>query len=98
MAPAATFATVGEIRTDRWRGRITPVTPAPSALRRSEPRLCGSVRPSQTSRKGWTESSGTMSSSSATGLSERARARTPWCDSVSAMRSSRALGSTSSGM
>ena len=41
---------------DRWaercRGSTTPVTPAHSALRRSAPRLCGSVIPSSTSRNG----------------------------------------------
>ena len=42
----------GETRAARWRGSTTPVTPAHSALRSSEPRLCGSVTPSQTSRKG----------------------------------------------
>ena len=52
MAPAAAFATVGVTWTARWRGRTTPVTPAPSAERRSAPRLPGSVTPSTATRNG----------------------------------------------
>ena len=52
MAPAATLATVGDRWAERCRGSTTPVTPAHSALRSSEPRLWGSVMPSRTSRNG----------------------------------------------
>ena len=52
IAPAAVLVTVGDRRAERWRGRTTPVTPAHSALRRSAPRLRGSVMPAATSRNG----------------------------------------------
>ena len=54
IAPDAVLATVGESRADRWRGSTTPLTPAHSALRRSAPRLRGSVIPAATRRKGVT--------------------------------------------
>ena len=52
MAPAAALAAVGVMWTARWRGRTTPVTPAPSAERRMAPRLPGSVTPSTRTRNG----------------------------------------------
>ena len=98
MAPAAVLVTVGDSRAERCRGSTTPVTPAHSALRRSAPRLRGSVSPAATSRKGaLPRRSGAARSSSATGSSGRARARTPWGDSVRACESSRARGTVSTG-
>ena len=43
MAPAATLVTVGDRWTERCLGSTMPVTPAHSALRSTDPRLCGSV-------------------------------------------------------
>ena len=52
MAPAAALVTVGVTWVARWRGRITPVTPAHSAERSSAPRLPGSVTPSRRDEEG----------------------------------------------
>ena len=66
MAPAATLVTVGVTWAARWRGTTTPVTPAHSALRSSEPRLWGSVTPSRTTRNGDRARAGRTESSSST--------------------------------
>ena len=51
-APVEAFVTTGVIPTERCFGIITPVTPLASAVRKIEPKLCGSSKLSKISKKG----------------------------------------------
>ena len=51
-APADARHTAAVTRTALRSGRTTPVAPAPSALRQTAPRLCGSVTPSRQTSSG----------------------------------------------
>ena len=52
-APVEVLATTGVTPTARCFGIMTPVTFVASAVRKIEPKLCGSVRPSKMSNRGF---------------------------------------------
>ena len=88
-APHATLRAVPLSFADLSLGTIIACTPAASALRKQAPKLCGSVMPSSTSKKG--VSSRAMISSRSFSLYIRAAftlAIMPWCCSPSALLSS----------
>ena len=78
MAPAEVLATVAVTGADRRSGRMTPSTPAPSAVRRRAPRLWGSSTLSRARKNRWCPGSpGASKSSIPRNLRSRTTASTP---------------------